>query len=124
MLNDEVQATKYVLQKLDKPRKTLDEQGLLFNDFLSLFLKSILKKVLAGIADAVSDFRRKPEQSSSHMAKSDDHEEHEQMLKQKSLCLKLSEYQREQLFQLLEAHGDHATGGGRSKQQQSQSGPK
>ena len=77
--------------------------------------------MLAGIADAVSGFRRRQEHSSSHMIKFEDQEEPEEMLKEKSLCLKLSEYQREQLFQLLEVHRHQNRAGGRSKVQQASS---
>ena len=85
------------MQMIRKPKRVLEEYGLLYNDFLSLFLKPILKNVLAGMADTVNEFRRTADPDAiSNKA------EFDQMQTEKGLPLKLSEFQREQLFALLD----------------------
>ena len=61
-----------------------------FNYLLAVFIKGIFKDVVTGIASTVSNFKRPDEKSMNPS-----------LLKEKSLLWKLSDYKRENLFQLV-----------------------
>ena len=61
-----------------------------FNYFLAVFIKGIFKDVVTGIASTVSNFKRPDEKFMNPS-----------LLKEKSLLWKLSDYKRENLFQLV-----------------------
>ena len=59
-------------------------------NFGAVFIKGIFKDVVCGIASSVQNYRRKDEENLS-----------QEMLKQKALLWKLSDYKRENLFEMM-----------------------
>jgi len=55
---DQSSADKYIVKMCGKSKKTLEKEGMEFNDFLSIFLKGILKEVVSAVAESVKDFQR------------------------------------------------------------------
>ena len=56
---DQLSATNYFIKMTGLPKKTLEKHGMEFNDFLSIFLKGILKQVVTHVFETVKDFKRK-----------------------------------------------------------------
>lgn len=92
IFQDQTSARRYLLEHdADYDDDEEDKEHFEFHDFLAIFLKGIFKDVVCGIASTAYNFRRKDQQ----------HEPLED-IQNRSLLWKLSDYKRENMFDLLE----------------------
>lgn len=110
---DQSSATKYIAKMTGLSKVALEKDGMEFNDFLSIFLKGILKQVVASVFETVKDFKRTDlwsawaaeKEGESRTEASGEPDQHEPMAddiqNEKPLAWKLTEFQRQQLVHLL-----------------------
>lgn len=55
---DQSSAVKYIVKMTGLTKSALEKHGMEFNDFLSIFLKGILKQVVTSVFETVKDFKR------------------------------------------------------------------
>lgn len=91
IFQDQKSATRYLLENdADYDDDDTLKEYFDFNDFLAIFLKGIFKDVVCGIANTVQNFRRN-DQKQWPIDK----------IQQRPLLWKLSDYKRENLFEML-----------------------
>lgn len=110
---DQSSAVKYIVKMTGLTKSALEKHGMEFNDFLSIFLKGILKQVVTSVFETVKDFKRTDAWSQwtsgkaqeKETQKADKAEEPEpfgdDVHQAKPISWKLTEFQRQQLIQLL-----------------------
>jgi len=92
IFQDQTSARRYLLENdADYDDDDVTKEYFEFNDFLAIFLKGIFKDVVCGIASTAYNFRRKDQQN-----------EPLDNIQKRSLLWKLSDYKRENMFELLE----------------------
>ena len=92
IFQDSTSARRYLLEHdADYEDDDDSKEHFEFNDFLAIFLKGIFKDVVCSIASTAYNFRRKDQQTWPLEA-----------IQKRSLLWKLSDYKRENMFDLLE----------------------